>query len=84
MNYYRGEINTPVEHHIDVYIADNDYQCAEWKLWDKAKAYGARFIEDVDVDYDERDFINECEGWIICQITEQEYDDAMTGGEWCI
>ena len=84
MFYYHGEINTPVELHIDIYIAETDYQFAEWKVRDEARAYGARFIEDVDVDYDERDFVDECEGWIIAQITEQEYDEAMRDGEWCV
>ena len=84
MNYYHGEINTPFEKHIDIYIAETDYQFAEWKVWDEAKAYGARFIEDVDVNYDERDFIDECEGYIIDQITEHEYEEAMRDGEWCV
>jgi hypothetical protein len=84
MVYYHGEINTPVERHIDIYIADTDYNYAEWKVWDEAVAYAARFIEDVEVDYDEREFIDESEGWIIAQITEQEYEEAMRDGEWCV
>lgn len=84
MKYYHGEINTPVEQHIDIYIAETDLQFAEWKVWDEARAYGARFIEDVDVDYDERDFVDECEGWIIDEITEQWYSEAMRDGEWCV
>lgn len=84
MNYYHGEISTPFEKCIDIYLAETDQQSAEWRVWDKAKAYGARFIEEVDIDYDERDFVDECEGYIICSITEQEYDEAMRDGEWCI
>ena len=84
MKYYHGEINTPFEKHIDIYIAETDYQSAEWKVWDEARAYGARFIEDVDIDYDERDFVDECEGWIIDEITEEWYSEAMRDGEWCV
>jgi hypothetical protein len=34
MNHYHGEINTPVERHIDIYIAETCYSYAEWKECD--------------------------------------------------
>jgi hypothetical protein len=85
MNYYHGEISTPFEKHIDIYIAETDYQFAEWKAWDEAKLYGQRIVAEMeDPEFDERDFVDECEGYIIDQITEHEYQEAMRDGEWCV
>lgn len=84
MNYYHGEISTPVERHIDIYIAETDHQHAEWKVWDEAKAYGARFIRVMNINCDEREFIDECEGRIIDQITDEEYHAAIRRGERCM
>lgn len=84
MNYYHGEINTPVERHINIYVEETDYQFAEWKVWNEAKIYGICLIAERGTDYDEQEFVDECEGWIIDQITDEEYHAAMMREEWCV
>jgi hypothetical protein len=85
MKYYHGEINTPFEKHIDIYIAETDYQFAEWKVWDEAKLYGQRIVAEMgDPEIDGALFVEECEGWIIDETTEEWYAEARRDGEWCV
>lgn len=89
MNYYHGKINTPFERYIDIYIEGTDYQYAEWRAWDEAKSYGRMvfgiyFTAERGADYDEQEFIDGCEGWIVDQITYEEYRAAMMRGELCV
>jgi hypothetical protein len=85
MNYYHGEISTPFEKHIDIYIAETDYNYAEWKVWDEAKLYGQRILAEMeDPEIDEQEFIDACEGYIICQVSDNHYAEARRDGEWCV
>lgn len=85
MNYYHGEINTPFEKHIDIYIAETDYQYAEWKVWDEARLYGQRIVAEMeDPEIDEQEFVDACEGYIICQVSDNHYTEARRDGEWCV
>jgi hypothetical protein len=85
MVYYHGEISTPFEKHIDIYIAETDYNYAEWKVWDEAKLYGQRILAEMeDPEIDEQEFIDACEGYIICQVSDNHYAEARRDGEWCV
>jgi hypothetical protein len=85
MVYYHGEISTPFEKHIDIYIAETDYQFAEWKVWDESKLYGQRIVAEMeDPEIDEQEFIDACEGYIICQVSDNHYAEARRDGEWCV
>lgn len=87
MLYYHCVVYTPFcGEEADVYIADTDYQCAEWKAYDAARENGMEwFNDDVLESYaDEDDYLAECGIQYMVEITEQEYEEAMRDGEWCV
>ena len=70
----------------DVYIADTDYSYVEWKAYDAARENGMEWLGDerLDEEFDEDEYLAECGFRLMEQITEQEYDEAMRAGGWCV
>lgn len=88
MVYYHCIVYTPFcGEEADVYIADTDYKYVEWKAYDAAKENGMEWFDFRDLedeDFDEDEYYAQCGFRIMEQITEQEYDEAMRDGEWCV
>ena len=88
MVYYHCIVYTPFcGEEADVYIADTDYQYAEWKAYDAAKENGMEWFDFRDLEdenFDEDEYYAQCGFRSMEQITEQEYNKAMRDGEWCV
>ena len=88
MLYYHCIVYTPFcGEEADVYIADTDYKYVECKAYDAAKENGMEWFDFRDLedeDFDEDEYYAQCSFRAMEQITEQEYDEAMRDGEWCV
>lgn len=88
MLYYHYVVYTPFcGEEADVYIADTDRRHAEYKAYDAAKENGMEWFDFRDLedeDFNEDEYYAQCGFMLMKQITENEYNEAMRDGEWCI